>query len=118
MCNICFPTCGRCKPISIVVFTCLSCGKPDNVTREEYLMYTNLPHKLSDAELKMRADNGGAPLLCKECGNDLLETLRQKIQPTMCKRSQIQCGFPCGRHTQDPTPDNPCATMVPIGPYA
>lgn len=117
MCNICFPTCGRCKPVSIVLFTCLNCGRADNVTRDEYLMYANLPHKLSEAEAEMHEANAGAPLLCKECGTNLLETLQRKIVPAMCKRSQIQCGFPCGRHTQDPEPSNPCTTMVPIGPY-
>lgn len=118
MCNVCFPTCGRCRPVSIVTFTCLECGKADKVSREEYLMYTELPHKLSEYEQKMHAANAGAPLLCKECGGNLLETLRQKIAPAQCKRSQILCGFPCGRHTQDHNPSDPCATMVPVGAYA
>lgn len=117
MCDICLPTCGLCKPISIVMFTCMECGKAGNVTREEYLMHMGLPHRLSEAEAKMHEANAGAPLLCKECGCDLLETLQRKIQPASCRRSQILCGFPCGRHTQDPDPSNPCKTMVPIGSY-
>ena len=118
MCNICFPTCGRCRPISIVTFACPECGKADKVTREEYLMFTGRPHKLSEFEEKMHAENGGAPRVCAGCGCDLSDFLQQKITPTACKRSQITCGFPCGRHEQDPEPGNPCMTMVPVGPYS
>ncbi len=118
MCNVCFPTCGRCRPVSIVTFTCPNCGKSDSVTREEYLMYTGRPHKLSDAERAMHESNGGAPRLCKGCGVNLASLLEERITPASCRRSRILCGFPCGRHTQDEDPDNPCATMVPVGEYS
>lgn len=117
MCNICFPTCGRCRPVSIVTFACPECGKPDSTTREGYLMHTGRPHKLADFEKMMHEENAGRPLRCKECGCDLTETLQQRVIPASCKRSQILCGFPCGRRVQDADPENPCSTMVPMGDY-
>ena len=117
MCNICFPTCGRCRPISIVTFTCSKCGKSDSISREEYLMFTKRPHRLTEAEKLLHDKNDGAPRLCKGCGCNLYDVLQQKITPAACKRSNILCGFPCGRHTQDPDPENLCATMVPMGEY-
>lgn len=117
MCNICFPTCGRCRPISIVTFTCPECGKSDSMSREEYLMFTKRPHRLTEAEKLLHEKNDGAPRLCKGCGCNLYDALQKKITPAPCKRSNILCGFPCGRHTQDPDPENLCVTMVPVGEY-
>lgn len=117
MCEVCLPTCGICKPMSVVMFACEECEMPGHVTREEYLMYAGLPHRLSEAELKMHGANAGKSLLCKECGRDLLETLRKRVPPAPCKRSRIICGFPCGCCMHDHDPSNPCKTMVPVGPY-
>ena len=80
-------------------------------------MFTKRPHRLTEAEKLLHEKNDGAPRLCKGCGCNLYDVLQQKITPAACKRSNILCGFPCGRHTQDPDPENLCATMVPMGEY-
>lgn len=87
MCEACLPTCGICKPMSVVMFVCEECEMPGNVSREEYLMYAGLPHRLTEGEAKMHEANAGSPLLCKECVCDLLEMLKKKVRPAPCRRT-------------------------------
>lgn len=112
----CNPTCGRCRPKGIVEINCPECGMPNSMTREEYLLFFDLPHRKSILEKKMLERGGvGAPS-CKACGRKLAEPFRRAIAPKPCNPQQVICGFPCGRSDEpreEGTP--PCKTMVPLG---
>lgn len=115
----CNPLCGDCRPKRIVQVRCPECGAVAQMTRDEYLLYFDLPHRKSVLEQKI-VERGGVPdPLCGQCGAALTEAFRAEIQPAECKSNRILCGFPCGRKS-DPYREGSrgCPTMVPLGKLA
>ena len=112
----CNPLCGNCRPKRIVEVPCPACSMPNSITREEYLILFDLPHRQSVLEKKIIERGGVKPPTCKACGADLLEAFRGAVQAAECKENRVICGFPCGR-SEDPYREGakPCPTMVPLG---
>lgn len=111
----CDPRCGQCRPKRIVEADCPRCGAPSSMTREEYLVYFELPHRASIMEKKMLERGGvGAPR-CASCGCDLMKAFKAAVPPEPCRLQQVLCGFPCGRRNEPRKGDAPpCPTMVPL----
>lgn len=90
--------------------------RPCQMTRDEYLIRSGLPHKRSIMEKKMIERGETEAILCDACGADLIETFRREIEPLPCTRSQVICGFPCGRRNEAHVEGvMPCPHMVPVG---
>lgn len=112
----CNPLCGQCRPKRIVEASCPQCGAPRSMTREEYLIYFDLPHRASVLERKMLERGGVETPRCESCGCDMTEAFRAAVQPAPCRLHRVICGFPCGRSAEphkEGTP--PCKTVVPLG---
>lgn len=111
----CNPSCGQCRPKRIFTVHCPDCGAPREVTREEYLILFDLPHRKNPIERKLIERGAGETPYCKGCGRDLTETVRGAIVPAPCRAQRILCGFPCGR-SSEPEREGamPCPTMVPL----
>ena len=115
MCWGCRPMCDSCKPPLYFSVTCPSCGLPVTTTREEYLMYFNLPHRLTDEERRMRKEREGERPFCPSCGADVTDVVRDAITPQPGLKSGIVCGYPCGQRTIEPRPGmKRCDKMVPL----
>lgn len=112
----CDPRCGKCRPRRIVEAACPACGHLGSITREEYLLLFDLPHKRNVMEEKIIERGGVEHPVCPMCGADLVETFRAAVVPKPCHVSRIVCGFPCGR-CNEPFREGclPCPTMVPVG---
>ena len=118
MCWGCKPTCNNCKPAEQLFVVCPSCGMPQGFTRSQFLMYFDLPHRINDAEAKMRGEWDGQMPLCPACGFALADELRRAVSPLPCVKSHIVCGYPCGqRKTLLPRGGKPCSKMVPLARY-
>ncbi len=112
----CNPACGKCRPKRIVEIACPECGAPNSITREEYLLLFDLPHRKSILDTKLIERGGIGTPSCKACGRDLTLAYEEAVNPAPCHLQRIICGFPCGRSIEphkDDTP--PCRTMVPLG---
>lgn len=118
MCYACNPSCGRCRPKRVISVECPQCGAPHSLSREEFLLLFDLPHKKSILERKMIERDGVQAPACGVCGASLAEAFRQAVEPRECKRSRIVCGYPCGRcdevAEEGTAPEAPCAFMVPL----
>lgn len=112
----CNPRCGNCRPKRIVDAVCPECHFPNEMSREEYLLYFDLPHTKSIIEEKIIERGGPAKPVCKSCGRDLTEAFRAAVTPRPCHENRVICGFPCGR-ADGPYREGslPCPTMVPLG---
>ena len=115
----CNPLCGDCRPKRIVQTHCPECGLLAEMSRDEYLIYFELPHRKSVMEKKIIERGGVAVPKCAGCGADLTEAFDAAIQPAECRSNRIVCGFPCGRKN-DPYREGSrgCPTMVPLGKLA
>ncbi|MBO4353013.1 MAG: hypothetical protein J5818_05925 [Eggerthellaceae bacterium] len=112
----CNPRCGNCRPKGIVEARCSQCGLDNEMSREEYLILFDLPHKKSILELKMLERGGVESPVCASCGADMKAAFEGAVVPKECKSNRVICGFPCGR-ADDPYREDalPCPTMVPLG---
>lgn len=111
----CDPRCGLCRPRRIVEADCPRCGAPHVMTREEYLVYFELPHRPSIMEKKMLERGAVEAPRCTSCGYDLEEVFEVAVSPEPCSLQQVLCGFPCGRRNESRREDtSPCQTMVPL----
>lgn len=112
----CNPLCGNCRPKRIVQATCPGCGAQNEMTREEYLILFELPHRQNVIEKKIIERGGVKPPLCSVCGQDLRQAFDDAVVPRGCKSNRVVCGYPCGRSEDPYRPDAlPCPTMVPLG---
>lgn len=112
----CDPRCGKCRPKRIVETKCPVCGHLCSITREEYLLLFDLPHKRNVMEEKILEHGGVERPVCSMCGSDMKEAFRVSVSPKPCRANRVVCGFPCGR-SDDPYKEGrlPCTTMVPVG---
>lgn len=112
----CNPKCGNCRPKRIVEARCPECGFENEMTREEYLILFDLPHKKSILEQKIIERGGVESPVCALCGADTVSAFESAVVPRECKSNRVVCGFPCGR-SDDPYRKGglPCPTMVPVG---
>ena len=118
MCWGCKATCNNCKPAEQLYATCPECGFPNGFTRDQFLMYYNLPHRKSDKEVEIRKSWNGTVPACEKCGADMTQTLRDEVTPAACVQSHIICGYPCGqRKVPLPPGRKPCTKMVPLARY-
>ena len=111
----CNPSCGQCRPKRIFTVNCPDCGAPREITREEYLILFDLPHRKNLVERK-RLERGPVETpRCRGCGRDLTESVRAAITPADCLNQKIVCGYPCGR-ASEPAREQalPCPTIVPL----
>lgn len=107
--------CGNCKPPLYFSVLCPECGRPSTITREEFLMYFDLPHRLTDEERRMRVDRVGEQPKCAVCEADITDVVRKAIVPEECIKSGIVCGYPCGQRTVAPREGaKACMHMVPL----
>ncbi len=107
--------CGACKPPLYFSVLCPVCGTPATVTREEFLMYFDLPHRLTDEERRMRVERAGERPTCAQCTSDITDAVRAAVMPEPCVKHGIVCGYPCGQRTVKPRQGaKPCPTMVPV----
>jgi len=85
------------------------------MSRDEYLVFFELPHRKSVMGKKIVERGGVAAPKCAGCGASLVETFREAVQPAPCHSNRIVCGFPCGRKN-DPYREGSrgCPTMVPL----
>lgn len=112
----CNPICDKCSPKKLVQIACPHCGTTNQVEREEYLLHFGLPHRLNMIERKMKERGFTCDMSCSMCGKDLEEVYAAAVEPRVCKRIGIICGYPCGRSSEEPTENNrTCNTMVPLG---
>lgn len=112
----CNPECDTCSPKQILAVQCPRCGARNTLKREEYLYHFDLPHKKSIMEQKMLEKGLEYSVSCVFCGADLEQVYKDAVEPKECKRMGILCGFPCGRHKEEPNGTNErCNTMVPLG---
>lgn len=112
----CNPLCGDCRPKRIVQISCPECTATNSITRDEYLVLFDLPHRKSVMDKKIAERGGVERPTCTVCGADLLQAFDDAVTPAECKGNRVICGFPCGRRN-DPYREGsrPCATMVPVG---
>ena len=112
----CDPRCGKCRPKRLVEAACPVCGFTNSMTREEYLLFFELPHEKNILEQKLIERGGVQAPTCTMCGAGLTPTFAAAVQPRECLRNCIVCGFPCGR-CEEPYQEGllPCSTMVPVG---
>ena len=112
----CNPACGKCRPRRIVVAKCPVCQEPCQITREEYLLLTGLPHEQNIIERKLLERGGAKQPHCAYCGADLLGTFREATPALPCTKCNIICGFPCGQrvNSYDPTTARR-PSKVPVG---
>ena len=112
----CDPRCGKCKPKRLVEVACPDCGFMNSMSREEYLLFFNLPHKKNVLEKKILERGGVLAPACMMCGGGLTEAFEAAVQPRECQCNRVICGFPCGR-SEEPYREGtlPCPTMVPVG---
>ena len=111
----CNPECDKCSPKEVVAVTCPSCGTRNTLDRYHYLRHFDLPHAQDIVERKVLAMSPDTSLACTACDADLEDVYDDAITPLPCTRSGIVCGFPCGRHAEQPDPSKPrCKTMVPL----
>ena len=111
----CNPECDKCSPREIVAVNCPSCGTKNTLERVRYLRHFDLPHHQDIVEKKVLEMFPDEPLACTGCGINLEEVFDDAVQPLPCMRSGILCGFPCGRHVEQPDDSKPrCKTMVPL----
>lgn len=111
----CDPRCGQCRPKRIVEADCPQCGMPHSMTREEYLIYFGLPHRVGILEKKMLERGAVQAPRCPSCGCDLAKAFEAAVPPAPCRLQQVLCGFPCGRRNEPRKVDTPpCRTMVPL----
>lgn len=88
------------------------------MTREEYLILFDLPHRKCVLDRKILERGGVDDPLCKMCHHPLRRTYEHAVKAEPCHLQKIICGFPCGRkdeRREDAAP--PCRTMVPLGRY-
>ena len=112
----CNPLCGDCRPKRIVQVHCPECGLLAEMSRDEYLIYFELPHRKGIMGKKIIERGGVSTPRCAGCGIDLTEAFREAVQPAECKSNRIICGFPCGRKNDPYREDSrACPTMVPLG---
>ena len=112
----CNPKCGNCRPKRIVEARCPKCGLDNEMTREEYLILFDLPHKKSILERKILERGGVEPPVCASCGADMTTAFKNAVAPRECKSNRVVCGFPCGRCDDMYREGSlPCPTMVPVG---
>lgn len=112
----CNPSCGKCRPRRIVEVCCPRCGSANSLTREEYLIGFDLPHRMSIPEKKMLEKGTVKAPVCASCTADLSEVYRNAVPPRNCHLQNVLCGFPCGRSSEPFDPKAPkCQTMVPLG---
>lgn len=111
----CNPECDKCSPKEVVTVACPACGMRNSLERVRYLRHFGLPHNPTIVEKKVLEMFPDAPLACTACGHDLEQAFDDAMEPLPCTRSGILCGFPCGRHVEEPDPSRPrCKTMVPL----
>lgn len=112
----CDPRCGKCRPRRIVEAACPACGHRASITREEFLILFDLPHKRNVMEGKLLERGGVERPACPVCGTDMMDAFRAAVPPKPCRANRVVCGFPCGR-CDDPFKEGrlPCPTMVPVG---
>ena len=86
------------------------------MSREEYLLLFDLPHKKNILEQKIIERGGVEEPTCMMCGQPLTDAFKAAVEPRACSVSRIVCGFPCGR-SEEPYREGslPCPTMVPVG---
>ena len=111
----CDPRCGKCRPKRLVEVACPSCGFTNSMSREEYLLFFDLPHRKNILEQKI-LERGGVPApICSMCGEPLAEAFKAAIVPRECSLNRVVCGFPCGR-SDEPYREGAlsCPTMVPL----
>lgn len=96
----CNPLCGDCRPKRIVQAPCPQCSHVCSITRDEYLVLFNLPHKQSVMDRKIQERGGVERPACPACGADMLDAFDAAVTPAVCKGNRVVCGFPCGRATR------------------
>lgn len=86
------------------------------MTREEFLIVFDLPHRQNIVEKKLRERGTMPQPICRSCGQDLKSEYQAAVPPSPCLNQQVICGFPCGRSVDPKTADTvPCPTVVPLG---
>ena len=86
------------------------------MTREEFLIDFDLPHRQSIMEKKLLERGNITQPQCRSCGEDLSEEYQNAVPPAPCLNQQVICGFPCGRSIEPKTAETvPCPTVVPLG---
>ena len=75
----CNPLCGDCRPKRIVQAHCPECGLLAEMSRDEYLIYFDLPHRKSVMEKKIIERGGVSTPTCTGCGVDLTEAFREAV---------------------------------------
>lgn len=112
----CNPTCGKCKPKRIIQAACPACGKVEEMSREEYLLLFDLPHRHTVMDRKIMEKGGPAKPECSMCDTDMTESFRDAVEPLPCQKSRVLCGYPCGGRTEPYREGvSPCMQMVPLG---
>ena len=115
MCFNCNPFCGNCKPPLTLCVLCPDCGTANMMTREQYLMYRGLKHRMTPEEREMHAAWDGNHPACEKCGNDIFDAMAERVRTKPCYRSHIICGYPCGKsNTPLKEGEEPCQKMVPL----
>lgn len=115
MCWGCRPTCDNCKPPLYFYVSCPSCDYPHKVTREEYLLLMNYPHRRSAEEKDKTPEQIIQGLVCTHCGCDLSGNVKGCIEPKPCIQSNVLCGYPCGQRNQVyDIHAKRCEKMVPL----
>jgi hypothetical protein len=111
----CNPTCGKCRPKRIIQASCPVCGKTEEMTREEYLLFFNLPHRRNVMDRKIIEEGGPSTPRCAMCGADMTALFKEAVKPLPCRKSRVVCGYPCGG-CNEPYREGamPCAQMVPL----
>ena len=118
MCWGCRPMCNNCKPAEQLFIRCPVCDSPQEFSRDQFLMYSGLPHRRSVREVEMLERWDGSAPECARCGAALAEALSESVRPQPCIRSHIVCGYPCGqRKVPLPRSAKPCKKMVPLARY-
>ena len=86
------------------------------MSREEYLLFFDLPHRKNILEQKILERGGVSEPACSMCGESLVDAFDAAIVSRECSLSRVVCGFPCGR-CDEPYREGapPCPTMVPVG---
>ena len=116
--SACNPTCGKCRPKGIIEVVCPECGVICRMTREEYLIYFELPHRKTVFDRKIIERGGVQPPVCETCNAALTETFRAAVSPLPCRKSGVMCGYPCGGRFDQPSANGAsCPTVVPVGKY-
>ncbi len=106
----CNPACGKCRPRRILEVACPACGEQNQITREEYLLVTRMPHEPNIIERKLLERGRVEPPRCSRCGAELLKAYQEKYPPLPCTKCNIICGFPCGQRV---TPYDPATSRCP-----